>query len=74
MAVIPGVNGIVVPTVPLASGGSGTAAPGVAVPSTTIPSVIDGTPVRVVTLALASAAGLWALKLAGFRFNVGVSA
>jgi len=35
--------------------------------------VIDGTPVRVVVLALAAAAGLTALKLAGFRFNVGVS-
>lgn len=36
-------------------------------------SVIDGTPVRVVVLALAAAAGLWALKVAGLRFNVGVS-
>lgn len=36
--------------------------------------VIDGTPVRVVTYALAAAAGLWALRLAGFKFNVGVSA
>lgn len=35
--------------------------------------VIDGTPVRVVTYALAAAAGLWALRLAGFKFNVGVS-
>lgn len=34
--------------------------------------VIDGTPVRVVMLALAAAAGLAALKWAGFRFNVGV--
>lgn len=37
-------------------------------------NVIDGTPVRVVTLAFAAAAGLFALKVAGFRFNVGVSA
>lgn len=37
-------------------------------------SVIDGTPVRVVVLALAAAGGLWALKSAGLRFNVGVSA
>lgn len=34
---------------------------------------VDGTPVRVVVLALAAAAGLTALKWAGFRFNVGVS-
>jgi hypothetical protein len=37
-------------------------------------SVIDGTPVRVVVLAFSAAAGLTALKWAGFRFNVGVSA
>jgi len=36
--------------------------------------VIDGTPVRVVVLMLAAAGGLWALKLAGIKFNVGVSA
>lgn len=35
--------------------------------------VIDGTPVRVVVLALAAAASLTALKWAGFKFNVGVS-
>jgi len=35
--------------------------------------VIDGTPVRVAMLALAAAAGIAALKWAGFRFNVGVS-
>jgi hypothetical protein len=34
---------------------------------------IDGTPVRVVVLALSAAAGLMALKAAGFKFNVGVS-
>lgn len=43
-------------------------------PSTTLPAVIDGTPVRVVVLALSAAAGLMALHAAGFRFNVGVSA
>lgn len=36
--------------------------------------VVDGTPVRVVVYALAAAAGLFALRLAGFKFNVGVSA
>lgn len=36
--------------------------------------VIDGTPVRVVVLALAAAVGLTALRWAGFKFNVGVSA
>ena len=35
--------------------------------------VIDGTPVRVVVLALSAAVGLAALKMAGFRFNVGVN-
>lgn len=35
--------------------------------------VIDGTPVRVVAIALAAAAGLAAFKLAGWRFNIGVS-
>lgn len=36
--------------------------------------LVNGTPVRIVVLAFASAAGLMALKMAGFRFNVGVSA
>lgn len=35
--------------------------------------VIDGTPVRVLLLAGIGAAGLFALKLSGFKFNVGVS-
>lgn len=35
--------------------------------------VVDGTPVRVVLYALSAAAGLWALRLAGIKFNVGVS-
>lgn len=35
---------------------------------------IDGTPVRVVLFALSGAAGLIALRMAGLRFNVGVSA
>lgn len=35
--------------------------------------VIDGTPMRVVTIALAAAVSIVALKWAGFRFNVGVS-
>jgi hypothetical protein len=35
--------------------------------------VIDGTPLRVVVLAFAAAAGLVALRFGGFRFNVGVS-
>jgi hypothetical protein len=37
-------------------------------------NIIDGTPVRVGVLAFAAAAGLWAFKMAGLRFNVGVSA
>jgi hypothetical protein len=36
-------------------------------------SVIDGTPVRVVMIALASAAGLFALQLAGFKFSITAS-
>lgn len=35
--------------------------------------VIDGTPIRVVILCVAAAAGLTALRLGGIRFNVGVS-
>jgi len=35
--------------------------------------VVDGTPVRVVVIALSAAAALTALRWAGFRFNVGVS-
>lgn len=37
-------------------------------------AIVDGTPIRVCVMALAAAAGLVALKLAGLRFNVGVSA
>ena len=36
--------------------------------------VIDGTPVRVVVLALAAAATITALRWSGVKFNVGVSA
>jgi hypothetical protein len=43
-------------------------------PASTGLAVIDGTPVRVVVLALSAALGLTALRMAGFRFNVGVSA
>lgn len=60
----PGVNGN-----PISVGGP-TAAPSMPDVNTI---VIDGTPVRVVVLALAAAAGLTALKFAGFKFNVGVS-
>lgn len=35
--------------------------------------VVDGTPIRVVIYALAAAASLVALRMAGFKFNVGVS-
>lgn len=55
--------------------------PGAAEPASTpmtpagdVPAIIDGTPVRVAVLALSAAGGLMALRLAGFRFNVGVSA
>lgn len=36
--------------------------------------VIDGTPVRIVVLALSAAAGLFALKAAGLKFSIGASA
>lgn len=36
--------------------------------------VVDGTPVRVVVYALSAAAGLFALRMAGIKFNVGVAA
>lgn len=36
--------------------------------------IIDGTPVRVGVIALMAAGGLLAFKMAGLRFNVGVSA
>lgn len=36
-------------------------------------TVIDGTPIRVVVLAIAAAVGLTAFKMAGIRFNIGIS-
>ena len=35
--------------------------------------VVDGTPMRVAILGVSAAVGLWALRKAGFKFNVGVS-
>lgn len=70
MAFIPGISGgiqmvpVGSPTSPNNSTGSG---------PVTDTVIIDGTPVRVVVLCLAAAAGLTALRLGGFRFNVGVS-
>ena len=61
---IPGSGG---QSVPMAAAGSQPS------PTTNVPAVIDGTPVRVVVIALASAVGLMALHTAGFRFNVAVS-
>jgi hypothetical protein len=54
----------------------GSYAPGAVSGGTTdgMAAVIDGTPVRVVVLALSAAAGLVALHWAGFRFSLGVSA
>jgi hypothetical protein len=55
-------------------------APGQPVASNTLPPqvpvnglVIDGTPVRVVVLAIAAAIGLTVLRVSGVRFNVGAS-
>jgi hypothetical protein len=53
-------------------GAIGVGGPVVASASPTM-SIVDGTPIRVVVLALAAAAGLTALKMAGIRFNIGVS-
>lgn len=35
--------------------------------------VVDGTPMRVAVLGVSAALALWALRWAGFKFNVGVS-
>ena len=35
--------------------------------------VVDGTPMRVAALGVSAALALWALRKAGFKFNVGVS-
>ena len=35
--------------------------------------VVDGTPMRVAALGVGAALALWALRKAGFKFNVGVS-
>lgn len=48
----------------------GTAAQGVTANNT---SVIDGTPIRIVVLCLAAAAGLAAFGAAGLRFSIGAS-
>jgi hypothetical protein len=75
MAVIEGYGrmaGIPVQTVRTSPVNNG--APTMSPNTTTTVRPIDGTPARVVTLALASAVGLFALRVAGFRFNVGVSA
>jgi hypothetical protein len=79
MAFIPGVSTGINPQVIMGSGAA--AGPGAAgnrggvIPghSANALNVVDGTPVRVVVLALAASASLWALKIAGFRFNIGVS-
>jgi hypothetical protein len=34
--------------------------------------IVDGTPARVAALALAAAAGLYALRLSGLEFNIGI--
>lgn len=35
--------------------------------------VVDGTPMRVAMVGVSAALALWALRWAGFKFNVGVS-
>jgi hypothetical protein len=70
MPVLNGYNGFPGVVMPSAPPTNGTQAP---VPNQPNVGVIDGTPIRVVVLCAAAAAGLTALKWAGFRFNVGVS-
>lgn len=72
MAVLPGYNPSGVQYVAMATGGE-VHSPVAAGQGGDSRVVIDGTPIRVVILALAAAAGLTALKWSGFRFNVGVS-
>jgi hypothetical protein len=60
--------------VPGPAGGTAGQPAGTPGPTTATPTIIDGTPVRVVILALSAAAGLVALHAAGFRFSLGVSA
>lgn len=68
---IPGANGV--QYVRATTGSPGSPSGGEATMPNAAGVVIDGTPVRIVILALAAAAGLTALKWAGIRFNVGVT-
>lgn len=74
MASLPGYNGSGVQymTAPAQPQANPMAVPG-SDPTASVVT-IDGTPVRVVVLAFAAAAGLVAFKMAGVKFNVGVSA
>lgn len=76
MAALSGLTGRVAYVTPPAASNVGANTPNnlPPTPSEGFPTVIDGTPVRVCVIALAAAAGLFALRTAGFRFNVGVSA
>ena len=76
MAALQGLTGRVayVQPPPVSNVGANTPNNPPATPAAGFPEVIDGTPVRVVVIALAAATGLLALRTAGFRFNVGVSA
>lgn len=70
-AVAYGVGG---PTGGMAAAPAAAAQPGRQMDAARGIGAINGVPVRIVVLAFAAAAGLTALRMAGFRFNVGVSA
>lgn len=65
---------VLVPTATAAPGGIPIGGPTTAPMAGTNSIVVDGTPVRVVVYALSAAAGLFALRMAGIKFNVGVAA
>jgi hypothetical protein len=61
------------PSVTMASGGPTASGASISNADARASVAIDGTPVRVVVLAFAAAAGLTALRWAGFKFNVAAS-
>lgn len=65
---------VYLPTTVSAPGGIPIGGPTTAPMAGTNSIVVDGTPVRVVVYALSAAAGLFALRMAGIKFNVGVAA
>lgn len=71
MASLAGYNGLGMPVVTAVPGSANGELPGTDASRNMV--VIDGTPIRVVVIAIAAAAGLTALRWAGFKFNVAAS-